>query len=435
MHSNRRGASLLEVLAALLVMSVGILGVMSLFPIAITRAVEANRLTHSTILAKRADAFVDMFGLTTDTHIPQPQENHVTHAVIDPLGWHDLAGSGFAQQYGNDGTQPVQYYLTTVQKPLGVPRFVRRGLEFLVDPANVVPADPDAVGLPLRRLGFAVDPDFSFPDRAYPTLFDPLFADPTILGPTAAVAERDKVLAAVGLPDTFDLAFSADPEPSLTSTTAVGFKTPHDLSHLETSRLVPGTRVTLFEITGRQSQVLTFPNDGVKVTQNGGDWIIEWTAPLPAAFDPTATPPGGISEVRVEFPESRFTWMLTVRKRGRSGGSITEIDCVVFHKRPSGDPSQELVYAAVQPGEVKASPSDLVDITFTGKPPVGKGDWVFDPQNCYWYRIRDIVTETEIALRFQLDRPSDSEITNLIIPEGVINVFPLRSRVDQKRLR
>ena len=84
------GTSLTEVLAAVLIMGVGVLAVMTLFPISILRSMQATQLTNATILSKRADALIDMHRLVTDSFIPQPAEGHETYCVIDPLGWHDM---------------------------------------------------------------------------------------------------------------------------------------------------------------------------------------------------------------------------------------------------------------------------------------------------------------------------------------------------------
>lgn len=426
---NRRGTSLMEVMVALLMLGVGILGVMSLFPIAITRAVEASRLTNATILSKQADALVDMHRLVTDDFVPQPKEGYVTNCVIDPLGWHDLAGTGFAQQYGNNGTAPVQYVPPIVQTQRGTTQFVGNFRDILISPddggvvvnppPNIFPDDVEPSGTPLRRLGFAANPIPPYP-----------------AGSPLAGLLRDGLLGLFSLPDNFDNVFTADPDPVLNvldrngRIIGVGFpSSQHDLRHLQTSGFVPRTRATLFDATGRTSQIRETA-DGLSLVLDGDNWIISWTPPLPADF-------GAISEVRVEFPEVRYTWMLTVRKRGIAGGSVSEIDCVVFHNRPLGDPSQEFVWTATQPGDLSrpiTAPNNIVDLTFSTPPPIRKGGWVFDPQNCHWYRVLDILSESENSMRVQLERNSRASIRNLIIPEGVVNVFSLRSRVDQKRL-
>ena len=68
------------------------------------------------------------------------------------------------------------------------------------------------------------------------------------------------------------------------------------------------------------------------------------------------------------------------------------------------------------------------------KPRLKKGGWVFDPQNCVWYRVLEKNNETATSVDLILDRRAEKWIRNLIVPEGVVSVFPLKSRVDQNRL-
>jgi hypothetical protein len=466
----RRGTSLMEVLAAILVMSVGVLSVMTLFPISIIRSIQATNLTNATILSKRADAIIDMYGLVTDTYIPQPAEGYQVHAVIDPLGWHDMvdADPGFgaiAQEYGNDGSGGVVRY-----SPLSPPVF--NNDQFQGGPPKYVDHDGgNPPRVPLRRISYAVNPINPGPVPVFPTPFPPAVTAVQfpIFPMPGSPTNRDSVLAAVGLPDSFNSVFEGEPDATNgTPPTAIAFNAAQvDLSYAETHaaghpgssnpnqevKLVPGSRVVLIDGTGRRSQVrdVTYDNmgvpNGIAVYPTGTEWIIEWANPLPANF---AT----VAEARLEIPQSRYTWMLTVRKRGTTGGSVTEIDCVTFFNRQTGDPAQERVHAAFAPNVAvepdpanptyrgmynpeRIPPSDLLTIDYNGiEAPVKRGGFLFDPTNCLWYRVLNILLETPTYVAVQLERDAESAtpIRSVIVPEGVINVFPLTSRVDQSRL-
>src|SRR5690606_25573291 len=135
----------------------------------------------------------------------------------------------------NDGTDPVQYAAPAV------PRFIDGTRDILLNnlahPPTVLPPNPPPSlthGVPLRRLGLAVSPFGNSsdpptgpgPTGPYPPLVFPVFG--------TTPADRDTILAAVGLPDTFAAAFTGEPEPSLTTLTSVGFPAAsHDLSHLQ----------------------------------------------------------------------------------------------------------------------------------------------------------------------------------------------------------
>src|SRR5690606_16505210 len=158
--------------------------------------------------------------------------------------------------------------------------------------------------------------------------------------------------------------FEAEPD-ALTAgpPQAVSFSaTQYDLSFAETHpagytgssnaaqevKLVPGSRIVLIDDAGRRSQVrevtydaMGIPN-GVVVYPTGTDWVIAWADPLPTDFTT-------ISQARIEIPQSRYTWMLTIRKRGTTGGSVTEVDCVTFFNGTLADPGRNPVHPPFAP--------------------------------------------------------------------------------------
>ena len=245
-----------------------------------------------------------------------------------------------ADEFGNDGSGPVRYATRVVQGQVVQPRFINlppayvqaNGDHEITGSPTINPPAGVTIGLPLRRLGFA--PLRSVINRRCRQVR----IRPSVDCSVPLRAARDGLLAAVGLPDTFDQAFVGEPTASQRRRRASRSRRRSSICRTCRRRiLTPGTRVTLFSLNGRQSQVRSYPGDGVAIALNGSNWDITWTDPLPSGY-------GTISEVRVEFPEPRYSWMLTVRKRGTAGGSVTKIDCVVFFNRPTGDPTQELVY-------------------------------------------------------------------------------------------
>ena len=89
--SNRSGATLTEVLMAILIMGIGMIGVISLFPAAVLRSVQAHALTSSTNLRFNAEASLALY-----PHIlANPDRNvagvrfHQTNGqsfMVDPMG-------------------------------------------------------------------------------------------------------------------------------------------------------------------------------------------------------------------------------------------------------------------------------------------------------------------------------------------------------------
>lgn len=90
--SNRSGVSLAEVLVSMLIMSIGVVSVASLFPIAVLRTAQATQLTHAVFLRHNAQAWLESNqGLLSNQPqcIPFPNgvnANTDVFAVVDPLG-------------------------------------------------------------------------------------------------------------------------------------------------------------------------------------------------------------------------------------------------------------------------------------------------------------------------------------------------------------
>lgn len=70
--TDRRGLSLIEVLVAFFILAVGIVGVISLFPVGVQQVREAVFDTRSTIVALNAESTLEMFDWGNDPYLLQP---------------------------------------------------------------------------------------------------------------------------------------------------------------------------------------------------------------------------------------------------------------------------------------------------------------------------------------------------------------------------
>ncbi len=410
-----RGTTLVEVLMAILVMSVGILSVMSLFPIAFLRSVQGTQLTNAAILKQQAETAVDILGLVSDDFIPQPVNGAVTRCVIDPLGFVDRpnAPQPLNLRYGVDaGLAPRNYDFGPAALPQ--PLILLNGTPFADDERDT----------PLRRLGLNGDNLYGQP---VPPLRPDFFIAPN--------DTRNDILRFVALPDQFDTLFTAIPASLNLARTQATFDAATIGDALSSLTAVAGPlRLVLIDASGKRSLIRErTPTTAVAFSPN----TIDWTVPLPLGFEP-------LSEVRVESQDFRYTWMLTVRKRGTPGGSLSEIDCVVFFNRPSADPEEELVHTATFPTVGPSIPTNEEELTATvnletyptpGRTaPLRKGGYVFDPTYARWYRVQQIISETAMQAIIQLDRkppqlpPGGNLTTTLVVPRGVVQVFPLDTR-------
>src|SRR5579871_301485 len=88
MTAIRRGATLMEVLVAMLIMSIGLIGTAALFPISIVRSVQANVLTNGTTLRFNAESFLRTFPqILNDPDGNGTLGDQINSSfIVDPLG-------------------------------------------------------------------------------------------------------------------------------------------------------------------------------------------------------------------------------------------------------------------------------------------------------------------------------------------------------------
>lgn len=354
---TRSGTTLTEVLMSLMIMSIGVVSVATLFPIATMRTLEANKQTISTIARFNAepaiDTFVDGLGRPALVHNPDgeyalpgspagvfdstpynsassitppgallPTFRGQTY-LVDPIGW-----QGFNEDPATPGS-PLPSPFSASPPPLSAPR------DFFGNSVFTVPAGAVLTPLPRRYVGVSAFLPFANP---YPTT------------PAQLVASRLRAAGVATQPDNWKpvlesqaTAVSTSTVSGVTGITGVTLDNDVDLSLIN---LASGTyRVVIFDIEGERSETRDLYNI------NAGALSVDWIplAPnqpqlLPTRFDTSpatgATP--NVGKVRIEVADQVYTWMLSVRKRPTGDASV---DVVVFFKR-NFDPNRERVFNA-----------------------------------------------------------------------------------------
>ncbi|MEX2287655.1 MAG: hypothetical protein WD648_11240 [Planctomycetaceae bacterium] len=125
--SRTSGATLLEVLMAMVVMAIGVLTVATLFPISVLRAVQATKLTNATIMRFNAESAIRIqpnLILDPDNdgdlaeHSDPLNANYRPHYLVDPLGYEiherDL-NVGYEDDFGAQGILPRYEYDRTTE--------------------------------------------------------------------------------------------------------------------------------------------------------------------------------------------------------------------------------------------------------------------------------------------------------------------------------
>ncbi len=84
----RKGVTLTEVLMSLLIMSIGVVSLVTLFPISTLRVIEATNMTNATLLRYCAEARIDAQPSIVFDPDSNPATNHLGQDyVVDPLGF------------------------------------------------------------------------------------------------------------------------------------------------------------------------------------------------------------------------------------------------------------------------------------------------------------------------------------------------------------
>ena len=448
-YVGRTGTSLTEVLMSLMIMSIGIVSVATLFPISAMRTLEANKQTNSTIARFAAEALIDVdpqFVHNPDGYYPPVGPSDSTpyngpafrgqNYLVDPIGW-----QGFNESPTSPGT-PLPGFPIIAPPPTGVsPR------DWFGNNA------PAAVNFPLTRryTGASLFP-LPYPSTAAELL-----------------TAKARAAALVAQPDNWKAAGEGqfvDSVPAGATTGILGVTLDGDT---DLSSVNPATgviyRAVIYDVDGDHSEV----RQGITATYNTtlNAWEVTWLTALPARFNsPAAGALPNIGKVRIEVADQVYTWMLSVRKRSSGPASV---DVVVFFKR-NFDPNNERVFDAefrkfklwrdakndyddVPPGSLtlrKPGVAGVDDNGFNGNDDVGeigypgiysidqdvqngtvtikvpsvatdderpklkRGNYIHDTKNGLWYRIRAVQNE-----QFGVGAGSNEDWVDVVLDESI----------------
>jgi len=447
--ASRRASTLTEVLVALMVTSIGLVSVATLFPLSVLRSVKATQVTAATECRYNAEVAIDMYPrmITNPVNVAWNAINGGTPAVwdppagfqslaatpnyvIDPLGFAAVQGLGLTIGAGNFAWQkhPEHWYGNDLNGGVA-------------PPSTSVPwvdANNGLFGIARYpgtwRTMAAADHLVTLPDSwplQYDTVGGTLAADPGAaagLGPTQ-----------ITLPG---LNFSSPLGGTNPSVRIVMFSTDGVSCQIRYVTAFQGTTVLWTEDTN--SNGVLDPGEDL----NGNGNLDHY--PLPASFVNL-----GVGIIRIELQERRYTWLLTVRQSNpQTTPPSANVDCVVFFKRSMENIGvDEALYQAVF-----TIGSTQVPVTYPLgvnpatnlplKPFMKRGGFVFDANNAFWYRISNVV-EPPIyvpnppppagmgAALLVLDFPANASsnpnndqrvLQRAMFPRGVVDVYPLGTK-------
>jgi hypothetical protein len=395
---GRTGATLAEVLIAILVMSIGVLSVAALFPVSIIRSAQANQLTVATGLRYNVEQILTVYSqLVTD-----PDGNQVFNEqqavpfqkfVIDPLGY-----SYFTQQGNTSQAQWFGY---------------RTGNYFQANTPSGTNSPAGYNGYLRRYGGQFASGNLSYLDSlaACPDSWTMRFEDIATASTSTSVTLPQLATAGIASP-----------------TLPYGTTNPY-------------TRIVLFDTTGTLSQIRPL----VSITGTVASWD-EDAAPngngngvLNAGEDVdgngilAAAVPFTVGKVRIETQERRFSWIITARQ---DAARVTDVDVVVFFKRSfegagtigtPGDGEEFVFLNNNGNSQVFSTGNATATLSYTGTDPVPflkKGGFIFDPTNCYWYQIENY-TDSSGTVTLKLDRDASAASNTAMLFRGVVDVYSI----------
>ncbi|MBX3449134.1 MAG: hypothetical protein KF777_06215 [Planctomycetaceae bacterium] len=468
------GSTLSEILVALLVMSIGVISVATLFPISVLRTVQATQLTQAAQLRYNFEGMLgprpDLLNGTTKW---KAQTGYPVGALVVPnvpgnfylectsagtSGSLEPSWRGLGNTTTDGGAEWSTHRLRTyIVDPLGWEERGQEMADFSVAPAlgvadlrntfgrldlsnTVLPMDVAPAGFyriarfrggvlppgfldifpcvqaPTHPMGTLVNSDRLADARRTATLPDnwTLQADTfeLVFDPTDATTRSNIVLtnAKTELVQTLDVNGS--------TASGIDFRTPPYVTVAGEESYMVG-RMVAFDETGRRSEVRTL--DTITVIGAGQEQLT-FRPPLPAAgFTP--------ARVRVETFTPRFTWMLACR-RIASGATYSSL--VVFYNR-SFTAEDELIHPAHFTtafkgpdntlGTVDDIPNSRVVVQFnadlgpTVAPPLKRGGYICDAENNRWYRITDYDLNNDVTSPAAVYNRSPEYIAQALDPD------------------
>jgi len=440
----RNGATLVEVLMSLLIMSIGIVSVFSLFPIGILSSIRASQLTNSKLLEQNVVDTIRCFPQiiecaprwqpniayggyasdppTTNSNqrvVPTPSSGTLfspTNLYFDcsvsgggTSGYREPVWTKISGQTNQDGPSMSAWTWTASRSPgfRDYPPDATKGAAYrrsvyVVDPLGYWYSDDSSSVTSLAtnavRTRFGSNSDGT---AAYQNSISNAWALPR----NHAGFTKDQAATLFSLPDSWSVAASG--VPLTVSSGAVQFDTTVDLSSLSTSQI---PRLTLQSVDGKYA--VTRNIDVASSTPTTAT-LVSGQA-IPTVFQTS------YGNARIEVFSRRYTYFLTVI---RNPDGTADVSCPIMFNRSFSAMDERAFDATATAG----SDTITVDVsTASPMPLISEGNFIFDSINGHWYRIVSYGQSSILAggVDIVLDRTPDV-IGNLgiVFMPGIIRVY------------
>ncbi|MGB4706828.1 MAG: prepilin-type N-terminal cleavage/methylation domain-containing protein [Fuerstiella sp.] len=431
---SRGGVTLVEVLMALMIMSIGVASVAVLFPISVLRSIQATQLTNAAILKLNLETILDVqpeliFDPDGDGDLNEHFRKQTgRNYIVDPVGFYTHVADGnttIAQVFGNEGTGVAGNILRWgggLRLTNGV------GQNLAAVSAN------EAAGLRLMALALANQGD------GWETQID---TPPGSLVPGGVQLSTD-----------LDLSQVPTSQQVLPQDGNGGYL----IEDPELYRIVlfsqDGQFSQAFPLVAIQSNIAYFTEDIngnntrdalEDVNMNGIADVRNLSPEFRVDLNANGTLEPGeevVSRVLLQSVKiSDYSWMLNVRRR--SDGYARRVDIVVRFNNGVSAADERLFEATFVPSSysVLVRLPSRVNVSDTTEPNIRKGKFIFDAVNGMWYRIQDVQPSTNanfdylVTVQEQI-RASDGAGTLAsagpfgwaMFPTGIVDVYPMGPR-------
>lgn len=401
----RSGATLTEVLISLLIMSIGIVSLITMFPLSMLRTLKATQLTKATDFRFNAEAMIKM----NPRMLADPDGNGDVNAgpeyfVIDPLGRFYVAE--YLANQGLPTAFPALHDSYGNSQGTGLPFFFQTGRN--IGGTNRYSANRTSLGL-IDSLTMLPD---TWTHQYEDAVITPLPATPITAIDIAGLSVSGWTAAFVS------------PLP-LTNPPAVRYRAVIE----SLDGMSRQFRNITFATGDRIGWTEDVDNDGMLGANEdvNGNGILD-AYPLPTTFTP--------GRIQIQAQERRYTLMLTCRKEVTDPPEVASVDVVVFADRSSDNPNeQEQLFVAQFP-----IGSRTMNVTYAvpgNTPNAKKGGFVFDANNARWYRIVSILDDKAGNMVIGLEGPTikasavdtstnpPTQLGRVMFPKAVVDVYPI----------
>lgn len=389
--TTRRGAALLEVLMALGVMAVGVLSVMTLFPLSVRKALEASQKTNTSILKMQFEqlltAYPQILPINDRTvHVPGNQSQN-----LFPLG--TQLGTTRIRVVDPRGVYAAKLYNRGIPNPPGYPNYTYPPINDTGNPIAAMLFPPKF----RTHAGLYLDEVDQFT-----TLQDSWNTNTEFFLTTAIT--NNATSSVINLPAGESIINAISEIPTALPTDA-------------------RVRLMISDASGKQFQL----RGNVLKT---GTAQLTVSPPLPASYSNALT-------CRLQVFEPRYSWMVTTKttlvgygpdNTSGTADDVVETDAmlIIFFRRNLSDLAEETFS-----GTNLSTDRTQIDLTAPVGIPikVDAGSYIFDAETGEWYQVMSVTGTTPYVVT--LDRPFyvrpglPAPFDKLVIYENIMGAYPL----------